>query len=262
MLHAITHRKAGRNVISDEINWQQLFKTSEDSLTSFVFERLFYLPTELFWSILTRACYGNELPNNPGKMMSKEFWPHWDAKQTTNTNFIEPDIFIRFSDFDLIVEAKRYDHNQQYRGQWINQIQAYRNEYSEEKKLYHLALGGLFSEETQVENGVHIVMCRWKSLLEQIQLSHRQLSESEGLLNSNDAILQVFTDLMVIFRLHGYATGLWFDSLPIHAYHIFTDGPTLGGVFLRRNRISVLNMLSSYAISGTTSTNIIQKWNL
>jgi hypothetical protein len=63
MLCLINHGKGGRNfkIASEEIHWREIFKNSEDSLTSSVFSLLFYLPADLMWKILTSACYGTEL---------------------------------------------------------------------------------------------------------------------------------------------------------------------------------------------------------
>ncbi|WP_299577477.1 hypothetical protein [uncultured Sunxiuqinia sp.] len=262
MLYAVEHHKAGRNINSEEISWQQLFKTSEDSLTSFVFERLFYLPVELMWTILTKACCGSELPKQAGKMVSTEFWPHWDAEHTSNSIFIEPDVFIRFSEFDLIIEAKRYDKDQQYQGQWENQIQAYRNEFSDEKPLFYIALGGLFTHETQTVNGIKVVMCRWKSLLEQVKMAHQLLSESEGLLYSSDAILRILSDLKKVFRLHGYATGLWFSSLPFQDYSINSDGFKLSCEPIRKDKVKATSIPTDYSINYQITSYTLIKWDL
>jgi hypothetical protein len=90
----------------------------EDTLTSSVFDYLLLLPDSLFWEIIKKSCYQNNLPGNISFIESYEFWPHWDSENTTKTNYIEPDMFIRFDNFDLIIEAKRWDNNQQYITQW------------------------------------------------------------------------------------------------------------------------------------------------
>ena len=50
--------------------------------------------------------------------MSEEFWPNWDPEGTDNINRVTPDLFMRFANFDLIVEAKRWDSFQQSSDQW------------------------------------------------------------------------------------------------------------------------------------------------
>ncbi len=216
MLYAIEKNKAGRNFSDEEINWRHLFKNSEDSLTSFVFERLFYLPVELFWQLIKESCYGSELTTFCGPILSKEFWPHWDAEDTNNTNFIEPDVFIRFKEFDLIIEAKRFDDNQQNPIQWKDQITSYYKEYKEDgKQLFYIALGGLHSEKSEFikEGNVWVVKCRWKRILDNVKGLLKSLKHSQGILTSNDSIISIFEDLVTVFQIHGYATGEWFDEI-------------------------------------------------
>ncbi len=72
----------------------------------------------MFWKILKQAVFTNILPEEPGTRYCYEFWPRWDPRKTGNTSYVEPDVFIRFRDFDIIIEAKRHENNQQYRTQW------------------------------------------------------------------------------------------------------------------------------------------------
>lgn len=224
MLYAIRHNKAGRNFSHEEINWRHLFKASEDSLTSMVFERLFYLPYELFWNIIRESCYGSELPTFSGPVMSKEFWPSWDALNTSNSNRVEPDVFIRFQQFDLIIEAKRWDNNQQSKSQWSNEITAFYNEYGvSDNQLYFIALGGLFDESTEILDGITILKCRWYRILSKIKDNHKRLANTSGILNSIDPVINILNDLMMVFQLHGYATGEWFSNMPIKDNRISTS---------------------------------------
>jgi LPXTG-motif cell wall-anchored protein len=50
-----------------------------------------------------------DLPFNSGRLLSFDFWPHWDKTGTDNTNYVEPDLFIKFDEFDVIIEAKVKD---------------------------------------------------------------------------------------------------------------------------------------------------------
>src|SRR6266568_1660228 len=90
----------------------------ENSQTAAVFTDLLHLPAEDFWRILCNACYTKLLPQYAGEPRLVEFWPKWNPNKTQNENYVEPDVFIRFSSFDLIIEAKREDERQQCRGQW------------------------------------------------------------------------------------------------------------------------------------------------
>lgn len=215
MLHLIHSNKFGKNVkLSEEqINWRLLFKGSEDSLTSSVFGLLFYLPVELLWEILYNACYYPHLPKQPGKILGKDIWPRWNCNGTENKNFIEPDVFIRFENFDLIIEAKRYDDiQQQYRQQWINQITAYNNEYGQNTKrpLYFIAIGGFprGCEKQEPIGEVMVTTCRWNQILHQV---HMRLERTKNL---DDSILFILQDLILSFRVHGFLTVQFLNTLP------------------------------------------------
>jgi hypothetical protein len=131
----------------------------EDSLTAAVFSHLLHLPAELFWQILRNAC-GRKLPGSAGEPKC-EFWPKWEAAGTTNSSYIEPDVFIRFPDFDLIVEAKRWDGNMHDIAQWKRELSGYANEYGHERHAVRMiALGN-------------------DNRLEDVQLSHKWVQEAE-----------------------------------------------------------------------------------
>lgn len=217
MLHVINHNKAGRNFNEGEVHWRSLFKTSEDSLTSSIFERLAYLPDEMSWKILKDACYGNDLPKVAGPLLSIEYWPHWNSENTVNSNFVEPDVFLRYPGFDLLIEAKRFDDNQQNQFQWKKELESYTNEYLGEKKaIYFIALGGIKNEETEYLNNfptVPIIKCRWMSLLQEI-IQLQNIFENTVLQPlQSTANLRILNDLILAFQLHGFSTGLWLESL-------------------------------------------------
>src|SRR5881227_2646233 len=89
-------------------------KHCEDSLTCSVLPHLLHLPFELFWQILHNACFTGALPAQVGEPVSDiEFWPKWDPEGTPNNTYVEPDVFIRFPRFDLIIEAKYGDEGSQ-----------------------------------------------------------------------------------------------------------------------------------------------------
>lgn len=205
MLYAISKGKSGRNLGNSEINWRELFRSSEDSLTSFVFERLCYLPPEMLKDIL--------LPQSEmdlGKLRYKDFWPHWDSTGTNNQKFVEPDLFLCFEKMNVIVEAKRYDNDtMQDKQQWKNEVIAYFNEYDDNQMdVCLLAIGGIsgYKEHADIEvNGKKIpVLCYlWKDLLKRIQ---NQLNDAEGV------VKEILVDLVSIFQIHGFSTGLWFED--------------------------------------------------
>jgi len=216
MLHAIRNNKAGRN-FQDAVNWRALFGASEDSLTSSVFGHLFYLPTNLFWQVLLQSVHEFKLPPEDGlpKIISYEFWPRWDATDTTNSYTVEPDIFVRTSAFDLIIEAKRNDYGQQYQKQWENQVQAYLNEYGQEqRRVMLLAVGGINNGDERptslpvLDKTIRVYKCRWRNLLCAIRDTQHKLP------TGSEHIGNVMKDLIASFALHGYATNDWFATLP------------------------------------------------
>ena len=85
----------------------------EDSLTSSVFERLALLSDENLWWVLRNACdkqalAAKPLPDNVGKLEKIEFWPSWKpAPQLERNNLrVEPDVFLRFKDLDIMLGSK------------------------------------------------------------------------------------------------------------------------------------------------------------
>lgn len=200
-------------------------KYCEDTLTSSIFGQLLYLPTELMWGLLRQAVYSTNLPQNCGRMDSYQFWPKWDSAGTTNRLFVEPDLFFRFTEFDLIIEAKRWDANAQYRGQWEAEIRAYRNEYAgDQRRLYFIALGGLRTEKSErvmVEGTEYeVVMCRWSRILRAAEQAVHQLDRRTYSTSSQHAHMRVLDDLISYFGLHGYATGIWLEDVNLAQWHL------------------------------------------
>jgi hypothetical protein len=82
----------------------------EDVRTSMFFDMLLLLADNLIWTIIRKACYNRkDLPDDAGKLDREDrtaFWPSWDSKNTDNDVRVEPDVFLSFDKFDLIVEAK------------------------------------------------------------------------------------------------------------------------------------------------------------
>ena len=217
MIHAIRSNKAGRN-FSDSTDWRGLFGASEDSLTSSVFGHLFYLPSTLLWALLRKATFSFVLTGEEQTpaIKSYEFWPRWNAENTRNVYNVEPDVFVRTEVFDLIIEAKRYDYNQQDKAQWHDQVQAYLNEYGEETKpVLLLAIGGIYAGDeeptTMCCSGRHTIVykCRWLNLLSSIQELRQQLEPEQ------EHIGNILTDVVHSFALHGYTTRPLLSTLPL-----------------------------------------------
>ncbi|WP_269522402.1 hypothetical protein [Coraliomargarita parva] len=210
MYHAIQRNKSGSVPVFNE-----------DTLTSSVFGQLLYLPVELLWGILKAGTYGNDLPETSGKLLNVEFWPHWNAENTSNVNFVEPDVFIEFDGLNLIVESKRNDDGQQRKDQWRNEAQAYRNIIDEDqraKPLYLIAVGGLHSEESESlnieENGcsVIVIKSRWARLLAVVDRLRK--SWREQYMHSSELLakIRIMDDLVELFEMHGYGMYQWLED--------------------------------------------------
>lgn len=224
----------------------------EDSLTAAVFTHLLHLPVELFWQILREACYSDNFPAAVGEPISVDYWPKWDPTGTGNTTYIEPDVFIRFADFDLIVEAKRWDDRMQDRGQWERELIAYVNEYGEERREVRLlAVGGIHDESDatiehqragKVKPGLAtgnrssrklicpVHKCRWKRILNECRRLNRQPSQSR-------AVVRILTDVIDLFAWHGYSTGRWFADFDFSRHRLSGHNPDHCNLFRERSRL-------------------------
>jgi hypothetical protein len=206
MIYAVANNKVNRSI----------FKDNEDALTSSIFERLMYLPKELLQHVLQNA-FCERIPDlDLSKTTSIEYWPGWNSNETTNKNRVVPDIFIRTAEQDLIIEAKRYDAKQQRKDQWVKEIQAYHNEYGEEnKKLIFIALGGLYSIDTEtvkVQGKDFIInKCRWDGILQSVKDTKYAIASSCPLINTSDAISNILDDIILCFSLFGFSTADWFE---------------------------------------------------
>ena len=150
--------------------------TNEDPKTSTVFGNLMLLPDNVFWEILQTAAENKGiLPEDAGLLSDNfYFWPQWNPNSTYDTgngNYVEPDVFFRFGNIDVIVEAKYSDNHGQYREEWEREFKAYLNEFEDDKKkVVLLAVGGnrTFERESEIKIGRRkcpIVKYSWVRLL-------------------------------------------------------------------------------------------------
>ena len=230
MIKAIEHNK---RLTNEDGN----FKDSEDFLTSSVFERLLLLPNKLIWKIVYESIFYNEgVHDDVGDLEEINYWPSWDANGTCNNKRVEPDLFLRFNQYDVIIEAKRDNRNLQSYSQWINQIIAYNNEYKDDnKKVIFIALDGL-NKNTYTENvksfhskvdceltydleglfNQDVVKSNWLQILKRVK---ENLESS----NINETEKKVLEQLVLVFSLFGFSTGQWFETIPTH-YNIEDKG--------------------------------------
>lgn len=211
MLHSKYHKK----------------NTYEDPKTSSVFETMLMLPDELFWSLLRSACFDNDnLPIVAGQIVDYEFWPHWDPTGTTNSTLVEPDLFIRFQSFDLIIEAKYSDRKGQYSEQWENEVISYRNEYGNGKPIYFMAVGGNAEkayESVPLAKNVVVNKCTWLSLLIQVTKLRNEYYALPMLCNSQSALMRLLDLIELAFNIHDVYNIHWFDEIITDKTLISTD---------------------------------------
>lgn len=226
----------------------------EDSLTASIVSHLLHLPVEVFWKIFRGACYGKELPEDSGEPQHLDLLPKWDPTGTHNNTYVEPDVFIRFRDFDLIIEAKRWDEGMQDRGQWQRELIAYTNEYGEEKRpVLMVALGGLYGTESEEIGhtwhssepgpeapGDHVfvcpvIMCRWRGLLNLCQRMRREIARSEFPDSHNFATTRILEDVVSLFSWHGYSTGKWFSDFEFARHFLRPNTALTHQVFRSRS---------------------------
>ena len=194
-------------------------KRSEDALTSSIIGLLQYLPDKTFWEILYKAskyeASKDTLPefSDAGAIENISFWEEMSAKGTTNQRSVEPDVWLELERIHLIIEAKRYEEEGQYEGQWLNEIQALLNTLAEddERPIWLLALGGNYQTSKQSltlgDKTYPIIKIRWQTLLEEVK---KYTYESSS---CSDAEKRICKDIIRAFELFGYFSLKWLDSL-------------------------------------------------
>ena len=192
--------------------------TYEDPKTSAVFENLLLLPDNVFWYLLRQSCFSNDsMPINCGRLLSFNFWPHWDRTGTDNANYVEPDLFIRFDLFDVIIEAKYGDVGGQNPRQWQQEISAYHNEYGDDKPYLFIAVGGnqTIVAETILVRGceVHIYKCNWLSILMSVNKYHRELESLSVPDMSISATKRLLENISLAFNINGVYNIGWFNTM-------------------------------------------------
>jgi hypothetical protein len=219
MLNAIIKNKLGSNMVEDDINWRDIFKTTEDSLTASVIGNLLYLPDELFWQIIKNACYSNELPQNTGRLYKYEFWPRWNLNlDKNNNNYVEPDVFLRYDDIDIIIESKRYDEKLQYREQWKREIKAYKEYYgNDNNKVFLIAIGGIRNTNVDIMfNKYKVIKLKWTNLLYEITKITKAINKSEYRTNSETTIKRILDDIIKYFEMHDFYSFTWIEDTKFH----------------------------------------------
>ncbi len=194
----------GKLVIQDNC-----IKQNEDLKTSSSIGLLQYLPDDIFWNIMRNCCVGFNIEDF-GKILSFNFWEHTDSQDTTNENFVEPDVWIETEKFDVIIEAKVGDYGGQYIGQWQNEIQSIKNEQCNndyEKPIVLIALGGNDNMLPEKVLDCPVYKASWYNLLNAV-VSERDAQK----INNN--ICRILDDVIELFARQGVMTVTWLNSLP------------------------------------------------
>lgn len=199
---------------------KNLFTLCEDSLTSSVFDLLKYLPDYLFYEILKNSLFHRKIVEVNFIIETISYWNKWDALNTTNTTYVEPDVFVRTDKFDLIIEAKRYDYHQQSEKQLRNEVIAYLNEYgSENKKIYFLQVGGIYGTDDIPDfqiyhNGnkkIVILITNWSRILDAVLHSREKLFQLNSV--SNNYLIRILDDLVDVFAYHQFFSLVWLKNI-------------------------------------------------
>lgn len=190
----------------------------EDQITSTIIGLLKYLPSELFWNIIRNACNDNSnLPKLPGDIDFISFWDKWSAEETINKNYVEPDVFIQFSEFNVIIEVKPYEDGGQYKQQWRNQITAYNNEFTEGKKLIYISLGGNYIKTNDKliykEKEYIINKCNWTGILLEVSDVLKELKKIKTPFPNKLASIRILEDVIRGFNFFGYFDINWFEGM-------------------------------------------------
>lgn len=214
-------------MINAVLNKKADIQRNEDVKTSSILGLLLLLPAEMFWKLLRSSMSDTHmLPASSGDILNSEFWPHWnvDNKDTevTNQKLVEPDVFIEFENFDLIIEVK-LDGNFQYSDQWTNEVCAYKSNISTEKELIFVALGGNASLDSILltkgrAKGTTVHKCSWNRLLEVV---HSEVEYQEHATYPYDRhILRILHMIEKAYTIYGERVTLWMESIPTSLLNI------------------------------------------
>ena len=202
--------------------------TLEDTLTSSVVGLMQFLPDDIFWPLLAESCgVSVHLPASIGKITGVNFWPRFDARNTCNSTYVEPDVWIETDIYDIIIEAKRYDGGGQCLEQWEKEIIALNNERNNDKEIIFISLGGNTSHtnDSCVVDGkeVCIYKASWFNLLHAVNNRRKRLSE-----NGSGCLSRLLGAIADAFFMHGYYDIEWLESLecinlPSYRTSLFTE---------------------------------------
>ncbi len=195
-------------------------KGAEDVITASVFERLAYLPDDLF-----SAVFSELLGESFGPLGRLDFWPNWELPERT----VEPDVVLDDGTTTLLVEAKRHDtFRQQTAWQLAGELQAGWHNDQLLGNTVLITLGGmerhdeptrlalLAEVEALLEPGhppFRLVCLSWRTLFEVLE-RHLMPLKQPGL-------RRLLADISSAYAWHGLRTHppRWLDQLPQTRLH-------------------------------------------
>lgn len=213
MLNAIVHGKSGRVNLEGEatsISWKQLYKKREDLLTAAFFSRFTYLSGLMQHRLLKKWLGSGDFT----VFEIADFWPSYDLPDNEGRNFVEPDLLLRFEDFDVLIEVKPPQGGDQYLTQWLNEIEGYFAQ-DDTKPLYFLAIGrvGKVLESLDVKElrktysqFVDIKSIEWKPIAQELY----QLQRSQKLDAQDSRIVDDMLQALELYDVRGYEVK-WSD---------------------------------------------------
>lgn len=200
MLRAIIHGKAGRiDSNGENVTWRHLFKSREDLLTAAIFTRWSYLSAESKHTLLQNWIKDFEITDSDYKDI--EFWAKFDL-EVEGREFVEPDVLIRFKDFNVLIEVKPPKGGSQKYEQWNRELEGYFS--SEDLPVHFLAIGRntvnaatwknkLLEKNNHLES---IITKSWKSVAESI---YNLTKHTDTSLQDN----QILSDMIEALKIYG-----------------------------------------------------------
>jgi len=225
------------------------FIQNEDFKTSSSIGLLQYLPDDLFWRIMRDCCVGLTT-NNFGKTLSFNFWEHTDPTDTTNTNFVEPDVWVETEEYDVLIEAKVGDGIGQYYQQWHNEIQSLLNEQKNngyEKPIILIALGGNENLKPDMVDGYPVFKTSWYYLV-------KAVADERSRQTDDSFVSRILNDTIELFARQGMVIISWLNSMP--NYGIQEDALSSWMITPTKSLIGFCNINPS-----VINNKIIQQWH-
>jgi hypothetical protein len=208
LLQAILNGKAGRIDVEGNgatISWKQLFQTREDLLTSAFFNRFAYLSPIIQHRILKYIFDGT---GDFTCFEGIDYWPKYDLPDHDDRHFVEPDLLIKFKDFDILVEVKPPQGGYQYVDQWRAEIEGYFAQEHDVKEVYFLAIGRIESVSKKERDNIlqddkyklkGLAVLSWKSVAKNLY----QLFHSDEPLAQDKFILSDMLGALSLYGIRG-----------------------------------------------------------